>query len=227
MNSRRTSFTVLFVAAFLLLAGVVAVVLAARPAAPAPMRPSLLSMLPESAHGWERELLPIADTPEMKARVNELLNYDDAVYAVYRRGRDRVSIYIAYWAPGRMPHRLIADHTPDVCWIQAGWTRVSRTKQQRNAGGAPIVSEEGVFALNGTSEHVAFWHIVKDRLLTYDNAGRPPWYAFIRDVWEWGTDQRSEQWFFRISSDQPIDRAWAFEPTREALQNTLPNTTLK
>jgi hypothetical protein len=222
-NERRAPMAAVLFASALLVCALGAFAIAARRDEAVADRPSLLSLLPKGAdQGWEREMLPIADTPEMKARVSELLNYDDAVYAVYKRGRDRVSIYIAYWKPGRMPHRLVADHTPDVCWPLAGWTRVSRAKQRRAVGGASIVTEEGVFELNGTSEHVAFWHVVKDRLLTYDSAGRPPWYAFIRDVWEWGTDQRSEQWFFRISSDQPIEKVWTFSITQQALESAVP-----
>jgi len=71
--------------------------------------------------GWTVEYKPIADTPEMKAKVDELLNYDDAVYAVYSKGLQRISVYIAYWTPGKMSQRLVAAHTPDVCWVGAGW----------------------------------------------------------------------------------------------------------
>jgi hypothetical protein len=71
--------------------------------------------------GWTVEYKPIADTPEMKKAVAELLNYDDAVYAVYSNGTRHLSVYIAYWTPGKMAQRLVAGHTPDVCWVGAGW----------------------------------------------------------------------------------------------------------
>lgn len=71
--------------------------------------------------GWTVEYKPIADTPEMKKAVAELLNYDDAVYAVYSNGTRHLAVYIAYWTPGKMSHRLVAGHTPDVCWVNAGW----------------------------------------------------------------------------------------------------------
>lgn len=87
---------------------------------------------PEDVPGWAVQYLPIADTPEMQAKVNELLNYDDAVYAVYTKGAERVSIYIAYWTPGKMSERLIAGHTPDVCWVGAGW-RIVEAKSGRSA----------------------------------------------------------------------------------------------
>lgn len=84
---------------------------------------SVKNLLPklEEIPGWSMQYLPIADTPEVQAKVNELLNYDDAVYAVYTKGTERVSIYIAYWTPGKMSQRLIAGHTPDVCWVGSGW----------------------------------------------------------------------------------------------------------
>lgn len=87
---------------------------------------------PEEVPGWTVQYLPIADTPEMQAKVNELLNYDDAVYAVYTKGTERISIYIAYWMPGKMSERLIAAHTPDVCWVGQGW-KIVEAKSGRSA----------------------------------------------------------------------------------------------
>lgn len=112
-------------AAFVLLAGVVLAFVGMRPPPPRTFQGSVKDLLPPAEivarDGWKVEYLPIADTPEAKAKVEELLNYDDAVFAVYTRGTERVSIYLAYWTPGKMSHRLVASHTPDVCWVGAGW----------------------------------------------------------------------------------------------------------
>lgn len=72
---------------------------------------------------WTLEYRPVAETAEMQKAVGEILNFDDAVYAIYDNGGLRVSIYAAYWSPGKMSHRLIAGHTPDVCWVGGGWVR--------------------------------------------------------------------------------------------------------
>lgn len=81
----------------------------------------LADILPDAPPGWTRTLRPIADSPEMQEAVGELLNFDDGIFVDYTRGTDRLSVYIAYWTPGKMSHRLVAGHTPDVCWVGAGW----------------------------------------------------------------------------------------------------------
>lgn len=102
-----------------------------RPPPPRTFQGSVKDLLPPAEivarDGWKVDYLPIADTPEAKAKVDELLNYDDAVFAVYTRGTEQVAIYLAYWAPGKMSHRLVAGHTPDVCWVGAGW-RIERAR---------------------------------------------------------------------------------------------------
>ena len=84
---------------------------------------SVAKCLPGEAYtrGWNTQVLPIANTIEERRAVKELLNYDDAVYVVYSKGGETVSVYIAYWQPGKMSYRLIAGHAPDICWINSGW----------------------------------------------------------------------------------------------------------
>ena len=72
---------------------------------------------------WTLEYCPVAETAEMQKAVGEMLNFDDAVYAIYNNGALRISLYAAYWSPGKMSHRLIAGHTPDVCWVGGGWVK--------------------------------------------------------------------------------------------------------
>ena len=166
-------------------------------------------LLPKSEEipGWKVEYLPIADTPEMMAKVNEALNYDDASYAIYTRGTQRISFYIAYWAPGKMAHRLVATHTPDVCWVAAGWKK----KEARSgvlfsvAGGDRLPSaEERLMTLGEREEHVVFWHFLDGQSMSYGTTGLPPWHATITDLFSKKLKQRPEQWFVRISGNQPV-----------------------
>ena len=75
----------------------------------------------ETMPGWAMGYRPVAETAEMQKVTTETLNYDDAIYAIYTRGEMRISVYAAYWMSGKMSYRLIAGHTPDVCWVGAGW----------------------------------------------------------------------------------------------------------
>jgi len=75
----------------------------------------LKDLLPPSPSGWTMKEKPIADTPEIQQAVGELLNFSDGVFADYTNAAgDRLSVYIAYWVPGKMLYPLIDNHTPDI-----------------------------------------------------------------------------------------------------------------
>ncbi len=180
----------------------------------------LADILPPAPSGWTKTAKPIADTTEMQEAVGELLNFDDGAFVDYRHGADRLSVYIAYWTPGKMSARLVAGHTPDVCWIGGGWKRVApeateqrkdRTTEREDIGtsGAPLLqtAERRVFELNGHREHVWFWHVVGERVQSYGNQATPPWYAVFTDLLTQGLSQRKEQFFIRLSSNVPMDSA--------------------
>jgi hypothetical protein len=176
----------------------------------------LNDLLPPAPSGWSMKEKPIADSEELKQAVGEILNFDDGVFVDYTNASgERLSVYIAYWTPGKMSHRLIAVHTPDVCWVQAGW--VKKTGGPTPDFKAPLVNvktntefqlprgENRVFSANGVTEYVWFWHIVGSESKTYGNEGTPPWHSAINDLFSKGLHQREEQLFLRISSNKPID----------------------
>lgn len=170
---------------------------------------------------WTVSYQPIAETPEMKARVNELLNFDDAIFAIYTKPEIRISIYLAYWKPGRMPIKEIARHTPDVCWIEAGWQRkeFAYLNDLRLQDGREVTATEyRSFAASDHVEYVAFWHIAGEDSHSYRTGGRPSWRAVITDVLHRGVDQKPEQFFLRISSNQPIERFWGTDVIQDVLK---------
>lgn len=177
---------------------------------------------PEEIPGWTVQYLPIADTPEMQAKVDELLNFDEGIFAVYTKDSRKVSIYIAYWGPGRMPIKEIARHTPDVCWVNAGWKQTMRDvtadlRAQESDETIPH-TENRIFIANGITEHVAFWHLVGREIHSYGTGGRPPWHAVIRDTLRWGANQRQEQFFIRISSNRSLPEFISFGPAQKVLK---------
>lgn len=202
----------LFAGVTILVTGIVLFLVGLRPPPPRTFHGSVTDLLPkiEDMPGWKVEYLPIADTPEMKAKVDEELNYDDAVFAVYTRGLERVSVYIAYWSPGKMPHRLIATHTPDVCWVGGGWkTEAAESGLRLTVDGerSLMPCEAREMTLNGNREHVLFWHIANGESVSYGTRGVAPWYAFITDLFSRNLNQRPEQFFVRLSSPRPLDSA--------------------
>ena len=66
------------------------------------------SLIPnvEFMREWTVIRRPVAETEELKKSISELLNFDDGVLMDFSRGESRVSLYVAYWTPGRMAQRL-------------------------------------------------------------------------------------------------------------------------
>lgn len=170
----------------------------------------LRDLLPKATSDWTIKEKPIADSEELKQAVGELLNFDDGVFVDYlSNSGERVSVYIAYWTPGKMSHRLVATHTPDVCWVGAGWQKLNsaRLPEQTTADGTKIpAGESRIFIANGSYEHVWFWHIVGSESKSYGTGSAPPWHAALTDLFRKGLNQREEQFFIRISSPKPLEQ---------------------
>lgn len=199
-------------AALILVAGFVLARVVAAPVPPRQFHGSVQGLLPrpEEVPQWRLSFQPIADTPEIQARVNEELNFDEGVYAVYQRGNMRLAVYIAYWQPGRMSHRLVAGHTPDVCWVTSGWRKresLSGVALPDGRGGHLLPVEQRTMMLNGNTEHVVFWHLLDGVPMNYGTGAEPPWHAMFTDMFTKRLHQKPEQFFIRISSNEPV-AAW-------------------
>ncbi len=198
----------LFLGAVLFLAMVVGIV-GSRLTPVRSYRMSLRSLFPDSAilRGWEVRRQPVAETLEMQRAVGEILSFTDAEFAHYSNGGLRVSVFLAYWEPGRMSHRLVAGHSPDVCWVGGGWSlRSTESVVVTTAAiiGDAMPFEYRVFELNGQAEYVIFCHLLGGEPMTYRTLGRPPWHAMFSDLFTLGLRQREEQFFVRISSNRPF-----------------------
>ncbi len=227
----------------LLLAAVVlaVAVLASRVAAPAPpeqnFRGSVRALLPLPTEviPWKVEFVPVAETQEMRRAVEELLNFDEAFHMVCTNSSARIAIYVAYWSPGKMSPRLIAGHTPDVCWVGSGWRGISadqmaiglssstavdpspvlRPAETLGTGSdGTLVLERREFVRDGISEHVIFAHLVGGKNgFRLENASLAQG-GLLPRWWRHAAQQREEQFFIRISSDRPLARQLQEPPVR-------------
>jgi hypothetical protein len=165
-----------------------------------------------SAHiaGWQMEILPLGQTEEVRNAVERRLRFDDVLSRIYTRGNHQVGVYIAYWAPGTMPVRQVGVHTPDTCWVQNGWTCAERESQVTTAVGGTAIkpAEFGIFDFDTARQHVLFWHIVGNRIHTYEQQGMHSMTAAWTDTLQYGLNQRQEQFFIRISSNRPFEEIW-------------------
>lgn len=216
------STRILLTAAVLVLGVAIGLVVYGTTRIPAPrFTGSLRELLPPPPPGWTMKEKPIANSPEMQEAVGEILNFDDGVLVDYTNsGGERLSVYIAHWTPGKMSHRLVATHTPDVCWVGSGWKKAeARPLDSFQIGEVTVpTGENRIFTADGTPEYVWFWHLVGDQSKSYGTGSAPPWHAAITDLFRKGLNQREEQFFIRISSNSPL--------SLESAHTTL-NTVLK
>jgi hypothetical protein len=184
----------------------------------------LADFLPRVVPGWRSEDRPIAETELVQDAVDEILNYDDALLRFYEQGQRHFSVYVAYWTPGKMSHRLIAGHTPDVCWVGAGWVCEYRDFSHfRSLRGQPLAEAQyRIFETRGNVQHVLYWHISGGELISYRTGTTPPVTAILRDIWQKGLNQRQEQYFIRVSSNVPFDEIWHDQGFEEVMAALLP-----
>ena len=181
-----------------------------------PRTAALATILPQAVDGWETKDEPVADTVEMKRAVAEMLNYDEAIFRTYRRGEMMVSVYVAYWRPAKIHPRLVAQHTPDVCWTGAGW-RMGDAKQVSVpmwSGQKTVPGQSRVFEQSRQRLHVVYWHLVGGRI---DHSIDASGHTFFRDLLDDLKVGQREQYFIRVShnlnaeqlSDEPLfSRIW-------------------
>lgn len=103
-----------------------------------------------------------------------------------------------------MSHRLVAGHTPDVCWVGNGWKieeARSGVRLPDGRGGEVQPGEERTMTHGKQTEYVVFWHLLDRLAKSYGTRGMPPWYAFFTDLFARQLNQQPEQFFIRASSN--------------------------
>ncbi len=182
---------------------------------------SLAEIVPNKLNGWRIEDQDMADSPESSARISDFLNFDDALFRVFRRGDTFVGLYIAYWTPGKASYRWAGAHTPDTCWVQNGWTCLEREYSIPFSSGETNFqpAEFGVYEKNGAAQYVYFWHLVGGEAFGYEQQGGHNIFAALIDVKNHGLNLRQEQFFIRLSSNKTIDELKKLDGFMEILDS--------
>lgn len=179
-----------------------------------PARPvDLKSQIPATLAGWTVQDEPLGPNESVRSAVERTLNYDDYVYRLYRRNGATVGVYVAYWAPSRMPVQKVASHTPDRCWTENGWTCLeSRFSETVATPNTPLrAAQWRIFRAPGATghqEHVLFWHLVGSRLYDYGERlnARPGIVQWWRDAISYALSGSQAQYFIRVTSTVPFER---------------------
>jgi len=182
----------------------------ARLPAPRPL-PDLDRLVPRAVQGWTTRDLPLAETEETKNAVASILQFDGHVSRAYTRAGITVTVYVAYWRPGKVPPRSVGVHTPDTCWIQNGWqcTRRERAVVLQAADGVFLKpAESGTYSTGGSNQHVYFWHLVGGQPYAYHQEGLHSLVSPLQDLLTFGLNQRREQLFVRVAANVPLPQIW-------------------
>ncbi|OIR14875.1 hypothetical protein GALL_39910 [mine drainage metagenome] len=215
--AKRSSLSIVVVAggALVLCVGVVFLVRGHRsePNMGADVSPRLVhwfdARLPRDIPGWTSRPESLGQTEASSSAAAQTLNFDDVFYRAYFQAGRTFTLYAAYWRPGRMPVMQVAAHTPDVCWVSAGWNREAvRDRETIACPGVRLLPGqwrrmklEGL----GTVRYVVYWHLVGGRLFIKNR-----YFGSIPSPWDyWRIALKSalrgppDQYFVRLSSSVP------------------------
>lgn len=170
----------------------------------------LAQALPVALPGWTVRELPLGETETVVEAVRGILNFDSYVHREYRQGGRVFTLYGAFWSAGSMPAQSVASHSPDHCWVLAGWKCLdwrSRAVPPAAAAGLGPVESRRFRAPDGETVHVWYWHLQNGRPADYGFRGELLHYAsrWLRDGIRQMFTGSPEQFFLRISSPQPLD----------------------
>ncbi len=172
----------------------------------------LAEVLPADLPGWTVQDRELGETEAVRAAADKQLQFDDYVFRTYEKGRLTFDIYVAYWAPGKMPVQMVASHTPDRCWTENGWTctHMKFAVPVRESGFELKPAQVRTFELEGQDRHVLYWHLVDGEPYDYgqrfnDTPDPRRWLAgFWNGLWE----GQPEQYFIRLSSTLGFKELW-------------------
>lgn len=208
--SKRSSMRLIGSGAIALLA---AVLLQWRPGtAPLPGKGVHLGrVLPENITEWRSSPLRLGATEASSDQVEKVLRFDDAFYRNFQRADGaNLTLYVAYWDPGKMPVQLVASHVPDRCWTSVGWICTAQEYHCVLSAGTRILrpGQGRTFRHQGQPpQYVVYWLLVGDKLFDFGerfNRVPSPW-RWWREVLRDATGRPQGQYFIRLTSDRPFE----------------------
>jgi hypothetical protein len=183
--------------------------------------PDVQAVLPGAPSGWAA-----FDAHDL-SQFSGVLHTDFLSQRVYVSGtgdsRVQVTLYIAYWPPGRIPVSTVDAHTPDACWPAEGWLTkaVANPVAGFSVGSRQLAPAEArVFTAMGTQQYVWFWHLYAGRPIPYQNP-----YSLrelASSAWHYGFRKGGDQLFVSVASNRPWDEIADLAILRQFFANTQP-----
>lgn len=181
----------------------------------------LTKLLPASLPGWTVEDSSLGQTEGDAQKVQEILQYDDAIFRTYRRGNLVIGVHVVYWRPNPSKTEYNLAHSPDICWPNAGWSLQERVyeKHVTSAGWTSPPGQYRVFEANGKTTEMLFWHLRRGQLSGYMMGDQTRWRARLTHMLEqtyrsFRFGSVADEIFVRITMDAPLEEvirsdAWA------------------
>lgn len=185
----------------------------------------LAAALPtELNHSLARDI-PLGPTENGDEVVRRVLQCDDVVYRGYSTAHGDFEVYVAYWAPNKVPPELVASHTPDRCWSDNGWTCTEmKFAQDYTIGERKLQPAEWrTFSPPGGSPsvHLIYWHITGKTPYRYGRSFN--WAPNPFHYWEQHANYivfgASEQYFVRLTSTRDFNELWPDADFQKVLQS--------
>ncbi|MCK4622621.1 MAG: EpsI family protein [Desulfuromonadales bacterium] len=167
-----------------------------------------LSSLPLRINGWEGKDF------SLEGWVLDMLKLTDYVQREYRRGQDKVFVYLGYYASQRKGAEI---HSPTLCLPGSGWVNVServRTMEMKN--GEKIKLVESIYAKDSAKEVFIYWYQMKGNCTT--NKYTLKLNKIINSV----KYRRTDASFLRFSSPVTVDEQSSINTIESFLQDFLP-----
>lgn len=186
--------------------------------------PPVATLIPSELNGWMVEDIPLGPTESVTERSLILLNLNDFVQRQYSNAGTSFSVYVAYWGPGKMPIRLVSQHTPDRCWTENGWTCTDRKFNVEKQVGKENIqpAQWGEYKIHEYTNQAYFWHVVDGEVKWY--AGnrmntRTTIKSVLLDVMNFTLNNKPDQYFVRIVSQDSLDELWELPAFQEVMQS--------
>lgn len=168
--------------------------------------PNLKVELESNLNQWSVLDIPVANSQEMVAYINEVLAFDDALYRVYRNGELEVAVWIAYWSPGKVDVKDVQLHFPENCWVYSGWEIQDWSQDyifELRDHRALVDGNYRNMVKGSMQREIVFWHKVGTDNLLFSIGSRNIKYK-IREMINFIFRMPHEQYYIRISSNIPF-----------------------
>ena len=169
--------------------------------------PSLAAILPAKFENWEA--IPSNELFQFSAQLQTTYLAQTTYNRKTPHAADplEITVYLAYWPVGQAPVSLVASHTPDACWPGSGWA-VKPQNQPRSPltlpGRVLDDAEFRIFAQQGFTQYVWYWHIYDGRVIHLEGVRSPRQLLLL--ALRYGFRRNGDQLFVRVSSNQPWEK---------------------